>query len=468
MKPLNLDNKPCSPISSNCVIWQGPDIPCINLCTGDTVSDVVYKIATELCTVLDTLKVDNYDLTCFNINSCGPKDFQALIQFLIDQICASENVSLSSTPASSGCPDCVVSVAPCFVVGTQTTMQLIDYVQAIANKICALITEIANINNTIDQIEVALVDIQNQIDNLPTYTLPSILVDCNLSATITAGGTYQIDAVLTALINDDTNGYCALINATGLPADIISAVTSQCIADGDATVSNPAVTYGSLAGWISSLSVDTVAGAINNLWLVVCDLYNGLSSYVAPTSVVTAGDWITVTSSTVGTVTTYEVSETEKPGLSVFLSPVGNILKTAPGLNTGRLCDGTIQVMPSIEYNDFGVAYDATTGIFTVPTDGVYQISFFVHLTRDAGTGWYDAGVPGMITAGIMSPTGCQFYCVNNNSPVVIQKHSSINGSFTRKLTTGTQICLKVINLTNYDYLSETGDVARFSVQRVK
>ena len=40
MKPLNLDNKPCSPISSNCVVWQGPDIPCIQLCTGDTVSDV--------------------------------------------------------------------------------------------------------------------------------------------------------------------------------------------------------------------------------------------------------------------------------------------------------------------------------------------------------------------------------------------------------------------------------------------
>ena len=47
MKPLNLDNKPCSPISSNCVIWQGPDIPCIKLCTGDTVSDVVAKLATD-------------------------------------------------------------------------------------------------------------------------------------------------------------------------------------------------------------------------------------------------------------------------------------------------------------------------------------------------------------------------------------------------------------------------------------
>ena len=88
MKPLNYDNSPCSPISSNCVIWQGPNIPCIKLCTGDTISDVIEKLATELCTVLDTLNVTNYDLSCFNLVACDPNDFQALIQFLIEQICA--------------------------------------------------------------------------------------------------------------------------------------------------------------------------------------------------------------------------------------------------------------------------------------------------------------------------------------------------------------------------------------------
>ena len=75
MKPLNLDNSPCTPTSSKCIIWQGEDIPCINLCKGDTISDVTYKLATELCTVLDTLNVANYDLSCFNINACGPDDF---------------------------------------------------------------------------------------------------------------------------------------------------------------------------------------------------------------------------------------------------------------------------------------------------------------------------------------------------------------------------------------------------------
>jgi len=81
MKPLNYDNSPCSPISSNCVIWQGPDIPCIKLCAGDTISDVIFKLATELCTVLDTLNVTNYDLSCFNLTLVVQMIFKHLYNF---------------------------------------------------------------------------------------------------------------------------------------------------------------------------------------------------------------------------------------------------------------------------------------------------------------------------------------------------------------------------------------------------
>ena len=96
MKPLNLDNKPCSPISSNCVVWQGPDIPCIELCTGDTVSDVVSAMATELCTVLDTLKVSNYDLTCFNLLK-GMLDFMKKKGFAqTPQMCCTKELTNTS------------------------------------------------------------------------------------------------------------------------------------------------------------------------------------------------------------------------------------------------------------------------------------------------------------------------------------------------------------------------------------
>ena len=302
MKPLNLDNKPCSPVSSNCVVWQGPTIECIELCTGDTVSDVIAKLATELCVILDQTNVSNYDLSCLNLADCGPVDFKALIQLLIEKICELQNVTPVTPDSSSECPDCVVTVASCFQEDGATTMQLIEYVQLIAEKVCALIDEIAEL-----QLQIANLDIRITIlENIPekTFTLPSILVNCTLADGLVVGGSaYTIDVVLDALVNDDTYGYCALLGATGLPSDLLSAVATQCIA-GDSLTLDGGVTFSSLGGWINSPM--TVADAITNIWLVICDTYNYLNNF--PTTIVTAGDGIDVTSTTVGNTTTYEVS----------------------------------------------------------------------------------------------------------------------------------------------------------------
>lgn len=466
MKPLNLDNKPCSPISSNCVIWQGPDIPCIKLCTGDTVSDVVGKLATELCTVLDILNVTNYDLSCFNLASCPPNDFQALVQFLIEQICALQNQTTSTNTTKTTTAETLVTVAPCFVIGTTTVMTIEEYAIAIGNKVCSLVTQIAQLDSLISNLNIRVTALETA--PAPVFTLPNVLVDCNLGPLILGGNAYPIDQVLDALINNDTDGYCALTTVLGTPAEISNAILSQCITDTDVSL-----VYGTpfstayFGTWIDSTNLDTAADAINNLWIAVCDIYNAFSTLVTPTSSVTAGNGITVTTTTVGSNTNYQVAYVEKPGLSVYLDPPANLFKTAPGLNTSRLCDGAIQVMNSITYNDFGVAYDSTTGIFTVPTTGVYTVGFWVHYTRTSGTGWYDAAVPGMFTAGIMAPTGCIFHCGNNITPVVTLKHLDITGSVTTQFTAGTQLCLKVMNTTNYDYTSVSGDIVKMFIQRI-
>lgn len=287
MKPLNLDNKPCSPISSNCVIWQGPDIPCIKLCTGDTVSDVVAKLAAELCTVLDILNVTNYDLSCFNLTACAPNDFQALIQFLIDRICALQNeLNTISDPATSPIvnttkstgAETLVTVAPCFVIGGITVMTVSQYAQAIGEKVCSLVTQIETIEANITNLDLRVTALESA--PAPTFTLPSIPVDCTLSGTILSPGSYQIDAVLNALINDDTYGYCALKSATGEPAAISAAVLSQCIADTDLSLEFGTQFQVAYAGtWVTSPNLNTAAEAINNLWIVICDIYNYVSTF---------------------------------------------------------------------------------------------------------------------------------------------------------------------------------------------
>ena len=96
MKPLNLDNQNCSPISSNCVVWEGPNMPCIKLCKGDTISDVIAELANKLCALFDSLDATAYDTACLELTR-QPKTTQELIQVLIDKIC-----ELSKAPGPRG------------------------------------------------------------------------------------------------------------------------------------------------------------------------------------------------------------------------------------------------------------------------------------------------------------------------------------------------------------------------------
>jgi len=87
MRPLNINKESCVPVSSNCVIWQGPDLECIGLCKGAVITQVVYEMATKICAILDTLNVDSYDISCLNSTACPPETFIELIQLIIQSIC---------------------------------------------------------------------------------------------------------------------------------------------------------------------------------------------------------------------------------------------------------------------------------------------------------------------------------------------------------------------------------------------
>jgi hypothetical protein len=267
MKPLNAAETGCTPISSNCVIWQGPDIECIKLCKGDTVSAVVAKLATELCTIMDELKVTNYDLTCLNLSGCGPQTFQQLIQLLIDKVCALNTCCQQNTnngTTREGCPDCIVDICKNFQYYNElgdlvTTMQLTDYVTAIGNRVCNIIDEIEIIKLQINNLDIRVTALENA--PAPTFTIPQIIPTCVLPGVPT-----DINIVLAALEQQ----FCLLISATGTGPEILLSISNPCVASTTPTLNNSSVTMGSLPGWIEP--VGTLADSINNLWITICDL----------------------------------------------------------------------------------------------------------------------------------------------------------------------------------------------------
>jgi len=278
MKPLNIDNQSCgTTLSSNCIIWQGNDIKCLKLCKGDTISNVVYKLAKEVCDIMETFDVTNYDLSCFNLTTCSPADFQALIQLLIKRICLLEtctdcapdcngnSVPSIVVPGGSGCPDCMVPIAPCFHFPNPfgdmvTEMQLLDYVTAIGNRLCVLIDQY----NTL---QAAIVDLNNRVIALenapvPTLSLPSFIPTSVLP---------PVMASLMVITQALEPQFGVLRNATGTPDQIYTSLTKQPDALNTAKVLGPiGGNMSSITGWVNNPS--NLAATITNLWLTIGDL----------------------------------------------------------------------------------------------------------------------------------------------------------------------------------------------------
>ena len=270
---LNKDN--CSPVSSNCVIWQGPDLSCINLCTGDTVSDVVYKLALEICALKDQLNLTDLDLKCLvdNCITCPDpeKVLGIVLQLLINKVCDLQEIIDTITGGATD--EVLVRLASCFIAdftdsnGDVTNpVPLSIYVQKIAQKICTILTRLDGIDASLAGIDAALIDIDIRLDALEAAGLPQVTPICSSSPT-----PKDLDVALIGL----ESAFCSLRTATGLPADILASITdNECQPVAPATVIESLVDPAVIL-WTGASS--NLADTLEKLWLAVCDLRGAVS-----------------------------------------------------------------------------------------------------------------------------------------------------------------------------------------------
>ena len=258
--PIN-NNNGCDPISSNCVIWQGRDLPCIKLCKGAKITTVIELLANQLCTLMDTFELSNYDISCFQLQSCPPQDFKSLIQLLIERICANNGGTPGESTAVAGI-DTIVSINQAFYYtnpqgDTVTTMRLRDYVTAIGNRINTLIQQITTIQSTLQSFNTRISNLENA--ETPTFELPVLASACLFTQPT------RMDIFLQTLETE----FCRLRTYTGDVDQLSSAIQSAC------NLNNVPRLYGSgnmdgIQGWFNV--PQNIAQSISNLWKVVCDI----------------------------------------------------------------------------------------------------------------------------------------------------------------------------------------------------
>lgn len=268
----NLNKESCSPISSNCIIWQGPDLSCINLCTGDSVSDVIYNLAVEICKIKDELNLEDVDLKCL-IDNCAlcpdpQKTLEVVLQLLIDKVCTlQELIDAIVNPSNE---ELTVRLAQCFYDtftdgnGDLTNpVKISDYVSAIAQKVCSLISKVEGLEDDV-------VSLQDQLDN-HEVRITDLENEGELQVTLTCTGTSPAPVDIDVAVEQIEQAFCSLKSATGEPSDLLDVISKECQpATGSTNVLK--LTDPNSALWSTTVQSQNIADTMVRMWAAICDL----------------------------------------------------------------------------------------------------------------------------------------------------------------------------------------------------
>ena len=383
----NTAEKGCSPVSSNCVVWQGPDLSCINLCKGDTISDITYKVATQLCTIKDELDLTDLDLSCL-LNFCAAvnpapteKTLSAVLEFIIDKICCLnsivENIDLSSTYVEP-----TLSLPSCLQYTDQTTNQLItvlqhnQYTLRLANQFCVLKSTVDGHTSQISSLDTRVTVLENE----PDPTLPLVTPTCLL----VPGQTTEINALVEALETD----FCNMKASLGSYSNITTAVAQQCANLGTANALGTAGTMSQITGW--QPVAGTLAYSFQNLWLTVCDLRTAVAQIQQALDLNDCAQFaldFTVSAASGRTVVNIDFNPgTTIPSLFTNSSGNGTTIKITDGINTVTYSAVDLVNLAASSTAFFQATVNSSTITNSLNVTSNYTITVDASITKDGKT----------------------------------------------------------------------------------
>lgn len=82
----NFPNQNCTKTSSNCIVWDGPNIPCLTICKGTPITALIYQLAMKYCDIIAPLST-TYDIKCLQGVS-STSSIPEVLQAVIDKLCS--------------------------------------------------------------------------------------------------------------------------------------------------------------------------------------------------------------------------------------------------------------------------------------------------------------------------------------------------------------------------------------------
>lgn len=245
-------------IPSNSVPWNGPNVPCLGLCKGDSVSDIVVKLATKICELAAPTDLSTLSLQCvYDIiasEETGTRTLLSVLSLMTSAECSLNQAILALTQRINGLTiNSFIIDRKCFrqvdSVGNELSYTLNSTIEDLIIEACNNKTTVAALSGTVN-------NLKNQVDNLnltPIITEPSITTCINPSSLPTS-----------VQVKNSATEYCSFRTILGTNAQIQTAISRL--------GNNINILYQTFPGW--SLSPTSFMQVINNYEIVINDLLN--------------------------------------------------------------------------------------------------------------------------------------------------------------------------------------------------
>jgi len=502
------DPIPCQEVlSSDCVIYNGPDISCngdVIITSDSTWAELLEDLVDYFCTTYGTVPLISCGVT--PVVTAGSSVNSALQQ-IVAYFCTAIS-SLATVTANNGLTKTVNNIQLGGPLVQNTT---------ITNSTFAL-----NINST----TVPALALQRSTAGFTLDVNPTGTVAQAISAKSTVAG--FLSPVVDVLCQSGLTTGSQAIGARGLfntenavspisavPAVYIESKSSAAAGSTNAVALRLGNTFnGSSRSGVSIEFGNTVAAGNGNAYItnriISKNTLNTSESSMAstfviqgkPTGTVNPVDQLTLQSTGQLLLNNYGIGTfTGVPAYNLSTTALGNVIETTaglfgtafrasspplsrtfvtPSLANSEITNGVTIKPTSIYQIVNGVTvttmYDVATGIWTCPQTGKYDINYNVYLTTPstAAFGWGDTAYTP--TTGI----GQFFIGVTNNSTITYCADSAIimnrqylfhlyltGGMQGVDITAGTTLVLKVQNMTGINYVTNSGDNIDWAIRRV-